>query len=161
MKKFLVLFVVFALSVFGFTSAQANPVNDIKKSTSSVPLKIGKWRNVPFGGDDAFTLNGERTLWAAQLHVSCKKAPKYIKMRLARHLPNGKLDTTGTNTWMLNKKMPNKSWQGSFVWETKSEYPMTVQYKIIGGKGCSSNSRQFKYWQPGDSVAELLITPVE
>ena len=160
MKKFLILFVVFSLSVFGFTSAQANPVNDIKKSTTSVPLKIGKWRDVPFNGDDAFTLNGARTLWAAQLHVTCKKAPKYIKMRLARHTPSG-LDTTGTNTWMLNKNMPNKSWQGSFVWETASDYPMTVQYKIIGGKGCSSSSRQFKYWQPGDSVAELLITPVE
>lgn len=160
MKKFLILFVVFSLSVFGFTSAQANPVNDIKKSTTSVPLKIGKWRDVPFNGDDAFTLNGARTLWAAQLHVTCKKAPKYIKMRLARHTPSG-LDTTGTNTWMLNKKMPSKSWQGSFVWETASDYPMTVQYKIIGGKGCSSSSRQFKYWQPGDSVAELLITPVE
>ena len=161
MKKSLVIFVVFIVSIFGLTSVQANPVNDIKKSTSNVPLKIGKWRDVPFNGDDAFTLNGERTLWAAQLHVTCRKAPKYIKMRLARHLPNGKLDTTGTNTWMLNRKMPNKSWQGSFVWETKSDYPMTVQYKIIGGKGCSSNSRQFKYWQPGDSVAELLITPVE
>lgn len=161
MKKSLVIFVVFIISVYGFTSAQANPVNKMKKDTTSVPLKIGKWRDVPFSGDDAFTLNGARTLWAAQLHVTCRKAPKYIKMRLARHLPNGKLDTTGTNTWMLNKKMPNKSWQGSFVWETKSDYPMTVQYKIIGGKGCSSNSRQFKYWQPGDSVAELLITPVE
>jgi hypothetical protein len=161
MKKFLILFVVFSIFIFGLTSARANPVNDIKKSTSSVPLKIGKWRDVPFNGDDAFVLNGARTLWAAQLHVSCKKAPKYIKMRLARHLPSGKLDTTGTNTWMLNKKMPNKSWQGSFVWETASDYPMTVQYKIIGGKGCSSNSRQFKYWQPGDSVAELLVTPVE
>jgi hypothetical protein len=60
---------------------------------------------------------------------------------------------------MLNKKMPNKSWQGSFVWETNSDYPMTVQYKIMGGKGCSSNSRQFKYWQPGDSVEALLIPP--
>lgn len=160
MKKLLVLFVVFALSAFGLTSSQANPVSKIKKDTTTVGLRIGKWTNVPFQGGDSFTLNGERTLWAAQLHVTCKKAPKYIKMRMARHTPSG-LDTTGTNTWMLNKKMPNKSWQGSFVWETKSDYPMTVQYKIIGGKDCKSNSRQFKYWQPGDSVAELLITPVE
>jgi hypothetical protein len=80
-------------------------------------------------------------------------------MRLARNLPNGKLDTTGTNTWMLNGKKPKKSWQGSFVWETTSHHPMTVQYKIIGGKNCKSNSRQFKYWQPGDSVQDLLIAP--
>ena len=159
MKKSLVLFVIISLSLFGLTSAQANPINKIKKDTNTVGLTIGKWRDVPFNGDNAFTLNGERTLWAAQLHISCKKAPRYIKMRFARHLPNGKIDSTGTNTWMLNKKMPNKSWQGSLVWETKSDYPMTVQYKIMGGKGCSSNSRQFKYWQPGDSVEALLIPP--
>ena len=159
MKKFLILFVITSLSLFGITSVQANPVDKMKKATNSVPLKIGKWRDVPFNGNDSFTLNGNRTLWAAQLHVTCKKAPKYIKMRFARHLPNGKLDTTGTNTWMLNKKMPNKSWQGSLVWETNSTYPMTVQYKIMGGKGCSSGSRQFKYWQPGDGVEALLIPP--
>jgi hypothetical protein len=159
MKKFFVVFVVFVVSVFGLTSSQANPVSSIKKDTSTVKLTIGKWRDVPFSGNNAFTLNGERTLWAAQLHITCRKAPKYIKMRMARHLPNGKLDTTGTNTWMLNGKKPKKSWQGSFVWETKSDHPMTVQYKIIGGKSCTSNSRQFKYWQPGDSVEALLIQP--
>jgi hypothetical protein len=159
MKKFFVVFIVFVVSVFGLTSSQANPVSKLKKDTSTVTLKIGKWRDVPFRGGNAFTLNGERTLWVAQLHMSCKKAPKYIKMRFARHLPNGKIDSTGTNTWMLNGKKPKKSWQGSLVWETKSEYPMTVQYKIIGGKSCTSNSRQFKYWQPGDSVEALLIPP--
>ena len=159
MKKLVILFVVFSLSVFGVTSSQANPASKLKKDDSTVTLKIGKWRDVPFNGNNAFTLNGERTLWAAQLHVTCKKAPKYIKMRFARHLPNGKLDTTGTNTWMLNGKKPNKSWQGSLVWETSSDYPMTVQDKIMGGKNCKSGSRQFKYWQPGDSVQDLLIPP--
>lgn len=159
MKKFLILFVITSLSLFGATSVQANPVDKMKKDTNTVSLKIGKWRDVPFNGNNAFTLNGERTLWAAQLHVTCKKAPKYIKMRFARNLPNGKIDSTGTNTWMLNGKKPNKSWQGSLVWETESTYPMTVQYKIMGGKSCKSSSRQFKYWQPGDSVEALLIPP--
>lgn len=159
MKKSLVLFVIISLFLFGFTSAQANPVSKLKKDTSTVTLKIGKWRDVPFSKGNAFTLNGQRTLWVAQLHMSCKKAPKYVKMRFARHLPNGKIDSTGTNTWMLNGKKPKKSWQGSLVWESNSTHPMTVQYKIMGGKGCSSNSRQFKYWQPGDSVEALLIPP--
>jgi hypothetical protein len=159
MKKLVILFVVFSLSVFGIASSQANPINKMKKDTSTVTLKIGKWRDVPFNGNNDFTLNGERTLWAAQLHVTCKKAPKYIKMRFARHLPNGKIDSTGTNTWMLNGKKPNKSWQGSLVWETSSDYPMTVQYKIMGGKNCKSGSRQFKYWQLGDSVQDLLVAP--
>jgi hypothetical protein len=159
MKKFFIVFIVFVLSFSLSSPTQANPTDGIKKSSSTVALKIGKWRDVPFNGNDAFTLNGERTVWLAQLHVSCKKAPKYIKMRLARHLPKGKLNTTGTNTWMLNGKKPNKSWQGSFVWETESTYPMTVQYKIMGGKGCKSDSRQFKYWQPGQSIEALLIPP--
>lgn len=164
MKKFLVLFSAFALStsliVSGNIPAKADAADNsrYKKDESTVSLKIGKWRDVPFKQGDSFTLNGQRTLWAAQLHVTCSKAPKYIKMRLARHTPNG-LDTTGTNTWMLNGKLPNKSWQGSLVWETLSFHPMTVQYKIMGGKGCKSTSREFKYWQLGDSVEALLIPP--
>jgi hypothetical protein len=159
MKKLLLLFVITSLFLFGVTSAKADSIDGIKKDTNTVSLKIGKWRDVPFKGGNAITLNGERTLWAAQLHISCRKAPKYIKMRFARHLPNGRIDSTGTNTWMLNGKKPNKSWQGSLVWETESTYPMTVQYKIMGGKSCKSSSRQFKYWQPGDSVESLLIPP--
>jgi hypothetical protein len=159
MKKFLIVFIVFVLSLTGVSPAQADPTDGIKKDTKTVTLKIGKWRDVPFNGNNAFTLNGERTLWVAQLHMSCRKAPKYIKMRFARHLPNGKIDSTGTNTWMLNGKKPKKSWQGSLMWESNSTHPMTVQYKIMGGKGCKSNSRQFKYWQPGQSIEALLIPP--
>ena len=157
MKKFLVLFVITSLCLFGLTSAQANPVSKMKKDTSTVSLKIGKWRDVPFSKGNAFNLNGKRTLWVSQLHMKCKKAPRYVKMRFARHLPNGKKDTTGTTTWAWPKGV--KVWNGTTVWETKSKYPMTVQYKIMGGKSCSSNSRQFKYWQPGDSVKALLVSP--
>lgn len=139
--------------------ANAQPASKLKKDTSTVQLKVGKWKDIPFEQGNLFTLDGQRTLWAAQLHMTCDKAPKYIKMRLARHLPNGKLDTTGTNTWMTNKKLPNKMWQGSFVWETNSKYPISVQYKIIGGAGCYSPIREFKYWQPGDSVLDLLPVP--
>ena len=84
MKKFFIVFIVFVLSLSLSSPVQAE-TDGIKKSSSTVALKIGKWRDVPFNGNDAFTLNGERTVWLAQLHVSCKKAPKYIKMRLARH----------------------------------------------------------------------------
>lgn len=160
MKKLLSLFIVSTLIIFGITSsAKANDADNshYKKDESTVSLKTGSWKDVPFKQGDSFSLNGDRALWSAQLHVTCKKAPRYIKMRLARHHADGSLDTTGTNTWMLNGKFPNKSWQGAIVWETLSRYPMTVQYKIMGGKGCKSNSREFKYWQPGDSVEALLI----
>lgn len=150
-KKLLGIALVVTL-VMSLSSSSMAGVSSLKKDTSTVGLRIGKWTDVPFDGSNSFTLNGERTLWAAQLHIRCDKAPKYIKMRFARHLPNGKLDTTGTNTWMTNKKFPYKSWQGSLLWETKSDYPMTVQYKIMGGSGCSSDSRQFKWWQPGEAI---------
>lgn len=139
--------------VFTLSASQADAGNSkLKKDTSTVSLKTGKWTNVPFESGNSFKLNGERALWLSQLHVKCKKKPRYVKMRYARQLPNGKLDTTGTNTWAWPKGV--KVWQGTLVWETKSTYPMTVQYKIMGGSGCSSSSRQFKWWQPGEPLPE-------
>ena len=133
--------------VLTLSSSQADAkTSRIKKDESTVSLRLNKWNDVPFKQGNTFKLNGKRTLWAAQLHVTCKKKPRYIKMRLARHLPNGKLDTTGTNVYMYPKSM--KTWHGSLVWETKSKHPMSVQYKIMGGSKCTSSSRQFKWWQP-------------
>ncbi len=127
-------------------------VSKLKKDESTVSLRINKWTDVPFSSGNSFTLNGERTLWVAQLHMQCDKKPRYVKMRLARHLPNGKLDTTGTNTYAYPKGI--KVWNGTLLWETKSNYPMTVQYKIMGGSGCTSSNRQFKWWQPGEPLPE-------
>lgn len=150
-KKLLGIAIVATLVLSLSSSAMAR-VSGIKKDTTTVQLRVNKWTDVPFEGSNSFTLNGERTLWGAQLHVRCDKTPTYIKMRFARHLPNGKLDTTGTNTWMFDKVFPYKSWQGTLIWETNSDYPMTVQYKIMHGKNCYSDSRQFKWWQPGEPI---------
>jgi hypothetical protein len=145
--------------VLTLSSSQADAgASKLKKDESKVSLRTNKWTDVPFSGGNSFTLNGERTLWVSQLHIQCDKKPRYVKMRLARHLPNDKLDTTGTNTWAWPKGI--KSWQGTLLWETKSIYPMTVQYKIMGGSGCSSSSRQFKWWQPGEPLPEEIPTDV-
>jgi hypothetical protein len=104
----------------------------------------GKWQT--FSGCKPFALNGKRSLFFAQLHINCTKRPKYVKIRLARLLPNGKKDTTGTNTWSFTKET-TKDWQGSIWWESKTKYPMVAQFKVIGGK-CYSDQRQFKWWQP-------------
>lgn len=145
--------------VLMLSSSQADAgASKLKKDESKVSLRTNKWTDVPFSSGNSFKLNGERTLWVSQLHVQCKKKPRYVKMRLARHLPNGKLDTTGTNTWVWPKGI--KSWQGTLLWETKSTYPMSVQYKIMGGSGCSSSSRQFKWWQPGEPLPEEIPTDV-
>ena len=104
----------------------------------------GKWQN--FSGCKPFKLNGKRTLFFAQLHINCTKRPKYVKIRVARLLPNGKKDTTGTTTWSFTKNT-TKDWQGTAWWQSKTKYPMVAQYKVVGGK-CYSDQRQFKWWQP-------------
>ena len=139
--------------VLMLSSLQADAgASKLKKDESTVSLRTNKWTNIPFSSGNSFTLNGERTLWVAQLHMQCKKKPRYVKMRLARNLPNGKLDTTGTNTYAYPKGI--KVWNGTLLWETKSKHPMTVQYKVMGGGGCTSSNRQFKWWQPGEPLPE-------
>lgn len=129
----------------------------LKKSETNQTLKTNnKWQTLQFDGSDAWKLNGDRTLWSAQAHVYCSKKPKYIKMRLARVKPNGKLDTTGTNTW---SGIDTTKWQGSFLWATRSKYPMVVQIKVNGGKNCYSPIREFKYWQPEVMPGEDMGVP--
>ena len=145
--------------LLGAPNTQANELKNsgLKKSEFNQVLKTNnKWQTLQFNGSDAWTLNGDRTLWSAQAHVHCKKKPKYIKMRLARVKPNGKLDTTGTTTW---SGIATNKWQGSFLWATRSLYPMVVQIKIKGGKGCHSPIREFKYWQPGVMPGEDMGVP--
>lgn len=138
-------------------AGDANAGNSkLKKDTDTVSLRTNKWTDVPFSGGNSFKLNGERTLWVSQLHVSCKKKPRYVKMRLARHLPSGKLDTTGTTVYTYPKGI--QTLQATLLWETRSIYPMTVQYKIMGGKGCTSSNRQFKWWQPGEPIPDVPTT---
>jgi hypothetical protein len=104
----------------------------------------GKWQT--FKGIDPFVLDGDRSLFFAQLHLTCTKIPKYVKIRIARLLENGKRDTTGTTTWVLGKGTP-KTWQGTTYWELKTKHPIVAQFKV-GGGNCYSPERQFKWWQP-------------
>jgi hypothetical protein len=129
-------------------SAQPYLVSSAKNSGLQKVTKnqkvTGKWQN--FGGVKPFKLNGDRTLFFAQLHINCTKRPKYVKVRLARLLPSGKKDTTGTNTWSFTKDT-TRDWQGTIWWESKTKYPVIAQFKVVGGK-CYSDQRQFKWWQP-------------
>lgn len=98
-----------------------------------------------FRSCEPFRLNGKRTLFFAQLHLTCRVKPRWVKVRLARLTPWG-IDSTGTNTWTVGKNMPTK-WQGSITWESKTKWPMVAQFKY-GGGSCVSTQRQFKWWQP-------------
>jgi hypothetical protein len=129
--------------VMPFAAAKAK-TSGLCKATEDQGYKPGKWTT--FAGCEPFTIGGARSLFFAQLHLTCTKRPRWVKIRLARLLPDGKKDTTGTNTWTLGKNAPLK-WQGSMWWESKTKYPMVAQFKVGGGK-CVSNERQFKWWTP-------------
>jgi hypothetical protein len=139
---------VFALPVSAETTAPyvvaKSKVSGLCKNTERQNLKPYKWTT--FHGCEPYALGGDRSLFFAQLHLKCSKKPKYVKVRFARLLPNGKRDTTGTNTWVLGKNTP-KTWHGSMYWEMKTKYPIVAQFKV-GGGNCYSSQRQFKYWTP-------------
>jgi hypothetical protein len=104
----------------------------------------GRWQS--FAGIDPVQLGGERALFFAQLHLTCTKKPRWVKIRLARINADGSLDTTGTNTWIMSKNAPT-SFQGSLWWESLTRKPIKAQFKVKGGN-CYSPERQFKFWQP-------------
>jgi hypothetical protein len=147
------LVLVFAMMVSFLTISSANTaelyvVATAKKSglckNENAQKVTGKWQN--FGGCEPFKLNGDRSLFFAQLHINCTKRPKYVKIRFARLLPNGKRDTTGTTTFSFTKNT-TRDWQGTTWWEMKTKHPIVAQYKVVGGK-CYSDQRQVKWWQP-------------
>lgn len=111
-------------------------------------IKGKKWVTLNYHGNQAIKKEGKgRTLYCVKMHIRYTKKPAYIKLRLARVLPNGSLDTTGTNTWVLGPETPTK-WQGSLCWIIDTDYPVEAQVKI-GGKGSyTSYMRQFKAWSP-------------
>ena len=119
-------------------------VSGLCKNTDGQSYKPYKWTT--FQGCEPYDLGGSRSLFFAQLHLTCTKPPKYVKIRFARLLSDGKRDTTGTTTWVLGKGTP-KTWQGSTYWEMKTKHPIVAQFKVGGGK-CNSPQRQFKYWTP-------------
>ena len=151
MRKVLALAGVLSLLSLSPVSADSQEPYVVAKGKKSKVIKVetsqrvtGHWQD--FGGIPPFQLNGKRALFFAQLHLTCSKSPRYVKIRLARSHADGSLDTTGTNTWVLGKNAP-KTFQGSLWWESKTKYPIKAQFKVIGGR-CYSSERQFKFWQP-------------
>jgi len=141
------LIVVFSLLLSGVASADPyvshSKHSGLQKSWMVEPVGA-QWQF--FGEISPYALDGKRALFFAQAHLYCTKKPRYVKIRLARIHPDGSLDTTGTNTWVMGKNSPTK-WQGSLWWESKTKYPILAQYRVKGGS-CVSTQRQFKWWQP-------------
>lgn len=146
----LVIALILSLNVTSNASSNGDPSmfingkhSGIHKDTNSQSVTPKHWTDFQGGG---FKLGGPKTLFFAQLHLTCTKKPKYVKIRLARHHKDGSLDTTGTNTWVTGTDMPN-TWQGTIWWESNTKYPITAQFYVSGGN-CYSPERQFKWWRP-------------
>jgi hypothetical protein len=134
---------VSAVSTAPYAVAAAK-TSGLCKATEPQSYKSGKWTT--FAGCEPFDVGGPRSLFFAQLHLDCEKRPRWVKIRLARLLPDGTKDTTGTNTWTLGPDAPIK-WQGTTWWESKTKHPIVAQFKVGGGK-CVSSERQLKWWTP-------------
>ena len=149
MKRLFLLILVLCLSI---TPANAAPNNTVMwQSYENQSIKTGKWVTMKFKKDrtDIVKKGNGRTLYCSKVHLNFtgKKKSRYVKIRLARVLPNGKLDTTGTTTWTLGKSAPKK-WQGSMCWSIDTDYPVRAQVKIGGSGSYTSTLRQFKAWSP-------------
>lgn len=139
------------------TPANAKGV-DVWKSQSNQSIPRGKWTTLKFGDKTAISPKGSRSLYCAQVHLNISgKKPRWVKIRFARLLPNGKLDSTGTNTWTLGKNAP-ESWQGSVCWPINPDTPVVAQVKYGGGpKSITSPLRQFKAWNPKSDMDDSLL----
>jgi len=140
------------------TPANAKGV-EIWKSTTNQSISRSKWTTLKFGDRREMNPTGSRSLYCSQVHLKIpkKNKPKWVKIRFARVLPNGKLDSTGTTTWTLGKKAP-LNWQGSTCWPINPDYPVVAQVKYGGGpKSITSPLRQFKSWNPGAEIEDSLF----
>jgi len=126
-----------------------------KDDTSQV-LPSNKWTYLTFNGKTTISKNAKgRALYCSQLHLDLSKSkPRYVKLRFARKLENGKLDTTGTTTWVLGKKTP-KTWQGSVCWPVNTTKEVAVQVKVGGTGSWVSPLRQFKVWAPSGGFDDV------
>jgi hypothetical protein len=138
------------------TTANSGKETIVWKDTSSQVIPQNKWTNLTFNGKTSIKQTKKtRALYCTQLHLATgKNKPRYVKMRFARQMPNGSLDTTATNTWKIGKGGP-KVFHGSMCWSISTPYPVAVQVKVVGGqRSWVSTERQVKVWSPKGGIPE-------
>jgi hypothetical protein len=147
---FIIIFVVSSTKVLAKETVQW-------KTEKTQWIKANSWQTLDFDGKTSITkIDRSRALYCTQVGLKLgSKKPSYIKIRFARVLPSGKLDTTATNTWVLGKNSP-KTWHGSLCWSISTEHPVKVQIKVKGKGQYKSHLRQFKAWSPSSDLPQLL-----
>ena len=138
------------------TTAKSGKETIVWKDSSNQVIPQNKWTNLTFNGKTSIKQTKKtRALYCTQLHLATgKNKPRYVKMRFARQMPNGSLDTTATNTWKIGKGGP-KVFHGSMCWSISTPYPVAVQVKVVGGqRSWVSTERQVKVWSPKGGIPE-------
>jgi hypothetical protein len=158
-KKLILAVVIISLILLGAnTPSKASGIN-VWKTEKDQTISKDRWTTMIFGDRKEMAPIGPgRTLYCSQIHMYFpNKKPRWVKLRLGRELPNGKLDTTGTNTWTLGKNAPEK-WQGAVCWPINTEYPMTIQVKFGGGPSkVVITQKQYKAWNPGVDIPDEVL----
>lgn len=124
--------------------AHASPIDKHWKTTR--PQKVSSsWNDLVFDqGSRMPARKNARALYSVQVRMSCKTGvkPRYLKIRLARHTPQG-LDTTATNTYVWTSKGPGVFY-ASLLWQIEANHPVSAQIRVIGGTCRTVTTRQFK-----------------
>jgi hypothetical protein len=157
-KYFLKVIVVTVLIIAVPVSAVAKETVWWKDSTNQ-EIPSNKWTYLTFDGKTTIKKSVKgRALYCSQVHLKLSKnhKPRYVKLRFARKLENGKLDTTGTTTWTLGKNAP-LTWQGSVCWPVNTTKEVAAQIKIGGSGTWTSPLRQFKVWAPKGGFDDLAF----
>jgi hypothetical protein len=158
-KIFVAIVTIISLLALSSDSPAKASGTSVWKTEKNQVIKKGKWTTLTFGNRTAMpSMGSTRTLYCSQVHFDFgKKKPSYVKLRLGRVLPNGKLNTTGTNTWAVGKNAP-RLWQGSMCWPINTKYPMVLQVKFGGGDRTETiTQRQFKAWNPGVDIPDTVL----
>lgn len=119
------------------------------KTESAQSIPNNKWVTLQFPEGSAMPIKSGRALYSVQVRIDCqgKAKPRYVKIRLSRIKPDGKRDTTATNTWVWTKRGPSVFY-ASHLWQINARHPVEAQIKIVGGACHVVTTRQFKQWQP-------------
>ena len=139
--------VAFAIGL-STTTAAAQGRHIERKTEKPQHYQLDTWITLDINGQTTMPAINARGLYSIQVAIPCKGTkPDWIRLRLARVLPDGRLDTTGTNTWVIGQKAPQTLWL-SHLWQINAHRPVKAQIKIHGGSCSYMTTRQFKLWIP-------------
>ncbi len=116
------------------------PYRNIKVEADQV-IPLGEWTTLDLGDEPDFYVPpvGSNDWWV-QVHLDLASLTgagrndlRYIKGRWARKMPNGSLDTHGTDTKAIPADLPKASWQSAFSTDMRGLEGVPVAFQVYIG----------------------------